>query len=162
MPELQRLRSRHIVIMDMLIAGSKQSEIAKQLGMTQAGISNVVNSPLFKARLAERRAELNKELTQDYVSTVNQAKGLIEEAALKAAKRQADAVESENENVALRASQQILDRVFGKTDDHQGGIVQVNAEQLNLLQVALNESNEIRPTKQKSTLIDVNPVEDTK
>lgn len=54
---------RHFEILRRLVAGDRQCDIAHSLGMTDARLSIIVNSPLFQARLLELRSRANSNAT---------------------------------------------------------------------------------------------------
>ncbi len=53
---LQNLTPRHIEIMNRLMAGQRQKEIAADLDITQARLSVIVHSPLFQLELQKKQA----------------------------------------------------------------------------------------------------------
>ena len=59
-PMLQKVRYTHEDCIDCIIAhpGISQNELAARYGMTPSWMSVVINSDIFQAKLAERRAEL--------------------------------------------------------------------------------------------------------
>ena len=52
--QLKSLAPRHLEIMDRLMAGQKQREISKDMGINEGRLSIIVNSPLFKLRMREK------------------------------------------------------------------------------------------------------------
>ena len=60
MPEIGKVRYTHDAMIDVILANPaiSQGDLAKEFGFTQAWMSIIVNSDAFKARLAERKAEL--------------------------------------------------------------------------------------------------------
>lgn len=61
--QLKSLNHRHHAIMDWMLANPHRrlGECAQELGVTQAWLSTVINSDLFKARLALRREAIEDE-----------------------------------------------------------------------------------------------------
>jgi len=51
---IKRLLPKHEEIMNRLILGQKQKDIAGEMGMTQARLSIIVNSPLFQLELKKK------------------------------------------------------------------------------------------------------------
>ena len=57
--QLKRLQQRHYLIMEKLLLGKTQKEIAREIGYSEYGLSNAINCPLFQAELNRRRVEQN-------------------------------------------------------------------------------------------------------
>lgn len=59
-PQIQKVRYTHEDCIDCILAhpGVSQNELAARYGMSPAWMSVVINSDIFQAKLAERRAEL--------------------------------------------------------------------------------------------------------
>lgn len=57
---IARVRWNHDAIIDFMIANPEVSQgaIAKEFGLTESWLSRVINSDAFRARLAERKAEV--------------------------------------------------------------------------------------------------------
>lgn len=58
--QIKKLSHRHLAIMDWLLANPREklSECAAHFGVSQAWLSTVINSDLFKARMADRRGAI--------------------------------------------------------------------------------------------------------
>lgn len=68
--QLKTLRPRHHSIMDFMLSNPKlpYSEVAREFGVTQAWLSTVINSDLFRAQLAQRRGLMDEHVNRDIVS----------------------------------------------------------------------------------------------
>src|SRR5690606_16804416 len=81
--EIQRLLPRHYQIMDLLVEGLTQQQIADYFNVTRQAINLVCNSPVFKHELARRRAErIKRQDIQAGIETANaidRAKLILEE-----------------------------------------------------------------------------------
>ena len=53
---LKHIKPKHLEIMDRLICGQKEKEIAQEMGMSQSRLSIIVNSPLFQLELRKKLA----------------------------------------------------------------------------------------------------------
>lgn len=58
-PTIKEMKERHFEIMRRLVAGELQTDIARSLGMTDAWMSIVIASPVFRVELEKLRAEAN-------------------------------------------------------------------------------------------------------
>ena len=140
---IQRLLPRHFKIMDLELQGRSKKEIAKLLGIKLNTVSLVSQSPLYQDRFAKRRRAIEKEHDQALASTVVKARDAFEQSSLDAAMVHIEALNSEDIRTAQLSANQILDRVgivkpVEKREERP--IVALNVEQLNLLNVALQES----------------------
>jgi len=139
---MKRLLPRHHRILDLCIQGLNSGSIAEILGMHKDSISLITRSPLFQDALARRRDKHTETVDQKDAETLTRSRALLEEASEQAAQTQIDLLdEDKNDSIRLRASQHILDRVFGDVDLSKGqGKVEINAKQVQVLQLAINES----------------------
>lgn len=60
MAQIQKIRYNHDALIDLMIANPEltQKEMAVKLGRSTGWLTQVISSDMFKARLAERRAEI--------------------------------------------------------------------------------------------------------
>lgn len=102
---LKSLNTKHKVMMNRLMLGEKATDIAKDMGMSDSTFSIIKNSPLFKAELdrMERVARFN------IINTANKVSEIINAAAPMAARKVVDLVDSEDDRVALSASEKVID-----------------------------------------------------
>lgn len=135
--ELKRLLPRHYKILDLYQAGTKVKDIAQALGLSPNGVRLIIQSPQFQAELSKSRKTELVEMSDGTVSASVQARDILERASLKAAEVQTDLLEDESSKIKLAASNSILDRVF---ESKRSEGITISAETINLLQVALRES----------------------
>jgi hypothetical protein len=142
--EIQRMLPRHYQILDLTLAGNGPKEIAQALGMTPQAISLITSAPLFQNEVARRRANIDRH-TDEALSTVPQrAKQLMEDNALLAAQTHVDLLDpnfAPDPKVRQASANAILDRVFGDPSSKQHQVVILEAGAIQLLQLALAESN---------------------
>ena len=103
--QLKSINSKHRIMMNRLMLGDKATDIAKDLHMSDSTFSVIRNSPLFKAELdrMQRVARYN------IINTANEVSEIINVAAPLAARKVVELVDHENENVALRAAEKVID-----------------------------------------------------
>jgi len=144
---IQRLLPRHFKIIELALAGHNNKTIAEVVGMSPSGVATVLNSPLVQSELARER-ERNREsevMHLDREATLGKARSILEQATEKAAKVHEILLESPDPTIQLRAADKILDRVFGKDkDERRSAVINISAEQVQLLTLALKESNNER------------------
>ena len=115
--DIKRLLPRHLKIMDLLLLGEKQCDIARDLDLTPQAVCYIVNSEVFQSHLPKRRAEvMAKRADAETPSERKDPVSSLHEAALTAVQAQGELLHSENENVKLRASKDILDRLGVNAD----------------------------------------------
>jgi len=138
--KLQRLMPRHYKIIDLSLAGLSPSDIAKEVGLTPRSISLITRSPVFQGELARRRKTLERDVDDAIVSGVDKARERIDELAGRAAEVQEGLLESDSEMMQSTTARDILDRTIGKKGEGSSGtMVRIDADQINILQVALEE-----------------------
>ncbi len=154
---IKRLLSRHFKIIEMALAGHNNTAIAKAFSMSKQSITMIMNSPLVQQEMARRRSESDEaavmELDRD--AHIQKARMVMDKAVEKAAQTQVDLLESDNDSVRLRAADRLLDRVFGTTKD-QAPIVQITAEQIQLLNLAAQETTDVE-TEQSADVVATHP-----
>ncbi len=142
--KINRLLPRHFKIRDLALQGLSRNEIALEMGMSPVGIGLIINSPKFQDELARRRDQIEKKSDEGLATSLSQAKNVLADAAEDAAQVHVDLLVSSDERVKQNSANQILDRV-GIAKAERGGSgdinVQINAEQVNILEVALQESS---------------------
>lgn len=142
--EIKKLLPRHMQVMDLVIAGHKQTEIAERLKLSQQAVSAIVNSEVFQDHLPERRVELQQATDAEPTDECEEAARVLQRAALPAANKLVELLDSEDERVQLAAAIAILDRAgYGKTTRAtctvESRIVVIDAEQARLIQETLQE-----------------------
>ena len=108
--QLKRLQTRHFKIMDLLLLGMKQCDIADEMGLSKYGVSIIVRSPVFQDRLARRRTEHDARLDEAEATRLLTARDVLEAEATGAARKQIALLESPSERVAQISAMDILDR----------------------------------------------------
>ncbi len=154
---LQELKQRHYRIVELCLEGITRNDIAHTIGMTPEGVGLIISSPLFQDELARRREIRNKTMDDNHCGDTLRVKEILEENAEAAAQTQVDLLKSEDESIKLRASGSILDRVLGKpqSNDVSSGVVglTISADQVQILQIALSESQGLSKSKALSVKV---------
>jgi hypothetical protein len=140
--DLKRLLPRHHTILDMVVSGLSNREIAAAVGLNHHSVGDIVNSPLFQDALARRRQAGSTSLDAGLAESSIRAQGILSEAAPLAAQRHVDLLESDDDRVAQASANAILDRVLGKGQDHSSvtNVVVLEPGAIQVLQLALAES----------------------
>jgi hypothetical protein len=147
-PLIQRLLPRHFKILELTLAGHDRKAIAQALEMSEPTITNVQRSPLFQAELVRRRREGEGATvaTLDREAALGRARSLLEEASVGAAEKMVELMEAEDTSLQHRAAADILDRALGKSGQKESvPVVNITAEQVQLLNIALKESQNGQP-----------------
>ena len=105
------------MIMDLVIEGLRPGQIAERLGLTGSYVSVILNGPQFKHQLAIRRENIENQIDSTVVNHMNEtaeeankAERILRDNAAESARNVVRLMNGENDNVSLRASQDILDR----------------------------------------------------
>lgn len=145
-----RLIPRHRAILEMVIDGHDDKEIAR---LTEIGVSTVQavkRSPAFVKEIEERRKGLIDTADEDRRCEKSRALDRLESMALKAVNKVEQVMDDDTAppSVVLQASNSVLDRVFGGRGGNgpegtkaPGGII--NVEHAQILLVAMQESDQI-------------------
>ena len=139
---MQQLMVRHAEIIRLSLLGLEQKEIAEKLGVRRNMVRKVLEQPLVRRELEIRREEILKNTEKNDSKSKEEARRLLDEASMQAAKTQINLLHDEDSGVALRASQAILDRALGKADLKTpiSNQVLISIDQVQNLQLALRES----------------------
>ena len=139
---MQQLMVRHAEIIRLSLLGLEQKEIAEKLGVRRNMVRKVLEQPLVRRELEIRREEILKNTEKNVSKSKEEARRLLDEASMQAAKTQINLLHDEDSGVALRASQAILDRALGKADLKTpiSNQVLISIDQVQNLQLALRES----------------------
>jgi hypothetical protein len=73
------IREKHLEIIRRLIAGESQRKIALDIGMTEARLSVIRNSPLFKRKYAEMEAEVRARFIEKTSSVAEEVNNKVKE-----------------------------------------------------------------------------------
>jgi len=141
--ELKRLKERHKVIVDRVIEGKNNKEIALELGRNEQAIGQVIASSLMQAEIARRREEMETAHDQGVGTIALRAREKIEGAAEMAADTMIGLMTVEDPSIRHRSAADILDRVYGKAGDRGGDkrpTVVIAGDMLINLQTALREA----------------------
>ena len=152
---LQTLKQKHFRILELYLEGLGRKEIAAFVGMTPEGIGLILSAPIFQDEAARRREEKLARGDDNDHEAISRVREVLEANAEKAVRKQIDLLDSIDDALVLRASNNILDRVLGKPVSpvvHAGtaGLV-VDIEHMEVLQVALTEA--AKPTKLVETKV---------
>ncbi len=108
--QIKRLKPKHLRILELLLIGKSQKEIALELSLSEYGISLIVNSPVFQNELARRRAEQNEKADLAETTRRLTAREILDKSANEAANVQIRLLGSANEAIKQRSAMDILDR----------------------------------------------------
>ena len=97
-------------ILRCLLAKMFIKEIAGVVGLNQATVRNYIRQPHFRQMLQSKYPELYSRVDADLAEQVDTISAILEENSRKALERLAKLIESDNEHIALRASQDAMDR----------------------------------------------------
>lgn len=153
---IQRMLPRHFKIMELALAGHTGKDIAEMVGLTSNAVSMIMRSPIFQAELAYRRKETNEGevLKMDAESIKGKARSILEQASIKAANKVKELIDHDDAAIALRASENLLDRVFGKGEKNSHStIINISADNVNLLNQALAESRVLKEPQDVQSFI---------
>jgi len=148
---VRRLLPRHFKILEMIKAGHTNRVVAETFNMHIDTISALTRSPLFQAELVRMRKEdpLEDMLELDRNAVLGKARSILEEAIEPAAFKMVELLEADDPNIQYRASNNLLDRVFGKADEKQSApVIKLNAEHVQLLVLAMKESDDAQRNEQ--------------
>jgi len=147
-----RVDSKMEVIMFMDLAGKSGKAMAAELGMCDARISIIRNSPLYLSRLGTLKAELEARYMDkqtDRLTSGDPVEELLHKAALTAADKKISLMRnSSNEMVASAAASDILDRAGYKSHTEKTKVtVEVTEKMANRFEKALSyEPEDIKTT----------------
>jgi hypothetical protein len=144
--EFDKLQVWHTLAIDLHCQGLTNEAIGVELQRSSASISYVLNSPLAQDRIARRRKELVRQNDETIQQSVVRGRAILEGAAQKAAQTQVGLLESIDENIKLRTSQSILDRVYGKESSESKPTVHISVDVAELIKKALTESRAVKDT----------------
>lgn len=104
------LHSRAHQIMDFVLQGLTNKQIAERLSLSPSFVSSVTNSPNFEHSLAIRRERMQRDLETKVVNKEIEESDQLKEGAKRAMARMIDLIDSSAENIARQAATDILDR----------------------------------------------------
>lgn len=141
MYEIQSMNGAHHCMLDLVLQGFSNKEIAEKMGYTPQGVMQVINSPIFQHELARRRGNREKVHDEIVASTVVEARDFLQSKALDAAKRLVDKMENtKDERIEMMSIREVLDRSIGVEAPPSNISVQIlSVERLQLLQQSIQE-----------------------
>ncbi len=107
---IQQLNARHYKIIECVLNGWTNKQIASHLDMAPNAISVIINSPSFQHEVSLRRATIDGMRNQRLVESDQDVTDAIKEGTRAAITKLVQSIESADENVAIRASVEVLDR----------------------------------------------------
>lgn len=142
MHELKRLSDRHKAIIELCLQGHPRSDIARLSGLTPQAITIITNSPKFQDELARRRDRVESKIDEVHALSTSEAKEILQQSSVEAARTHVELLSSQDERVKQKSASEILDRVgLGReTSDRGGSQVVLDADTINVLQIALKEA----------------------
>lgn len=136
---IKRLTSTHQTIMELVLMGRKQAEIASLLDRNPNSISRIVNSPAFQNELAKKRQLREQELAAVEAEQRLDAMRILEENAHLAARKLVELTEDPDAKVSLSAAREILSITHGKKETG-AKVVVLEPGSIQVLLAALAES----------------------
>jgi hypothetical protein len=146
---IQKLNNRHFKILDLYLAGWTNKQIAKEVGMTETGVSVVSRSKSFQHEAAIRRKAFEEDLDEKIAEHQSEASQILQDNAANAAKTLATTLidDGASKNLRVHAAEAILDRAgFSKQTRQEidnSTIINLKREDLELLNETLKLEKEI-------------------
>lgn len=141
--QLKRLLPRHYIMIELALSGLSNKAISQKLGCGENSVCMVLNSPVSQQELARRRKGLEDTAKETHAQGINRVKDILSAGAVDAANSMVSLARSaQSESVRRASCADILDRATD-TGVKAGGVVNITAENLLLLQVAIRESDEV-------------------
>jgi len=140
--QLQRMLSRHHVMLEYFLQGLSNKDIARKMSITTACVSMCFNSPKMQDEISRRRAEMEKVANVAHGVGIADAQHVLETSAKDAAEKHVQLLECGDLAVEQRSANAILDRVglSGRVENTQNHNVLIEVDTVNLLNVAMKES----------------------
>ena len=140
----------HHKIMRLYISGMKQSEIAEQIQQTPASVCRVINAPIFQHEYQKQLKRLNENQNQKVVRNETEALDQLRLQTRAAVKRITQGMKSDNENVAIKCAESILDRTgLGKVTKNETTlnsnmpVLNINVETVALIKQTLELDKDV-------------------
>lgn len=146
--DLKALSSRHMQMIELELSGRSPSEIAEAFGTTANALQFVRKSPVYQAELSRRRQERQRVVDAAVIKGTAEAERLVQETAAEAAETLREVMRSSiDEKNRIVAAKDFLDRAgIGHATREQLPSMHINAQQVQLLVVALSEARKLRET----------------
>lgn len=143
---VQRILPRHFQIIDMAVAGHDNKTIAQTTGSSIGQVNLILRSPVAQSEIARRRKESSEAtiLGLDRSAILGKARSILDQATEHAAVTLENELLADKPEVRIKAANSILDRALGGgKDDRRASVVNVTAEQIQLINLALKESQDV-------------------
>lgn len=132
-------------MMDLVLLGKKQKEIAEELGLTPQAVCSIVNSTVFREHLPIRLIEIKQNPEGEKFSAL----GIIHKFSEEAAQKLVDMLDSEDPRIRMSAATDILDRAgYGRyqrqSRNEKAVVVVANLDDLNRIESIFSETEEIK------------------
>ena len=145
--ELEHIRARHHLMIDLHLQGMSNIQIAEELDCTDVSVGMVLRSPKVQEIIAQRRNAIEKKIDDSYAEELKQARAILAKATPRAAQKLSDQIDHDDPRVAQSSATKVLESVFGKDNTNAAKtVVQISIKQANVLMAALNESGQLSST----------------
>jgi len=145
---VKMLKHEHMRMVDLILDGHSQAEIAREMEYAPNTVSLIVNQPLFQNELAVRRKQRQKVLDLASMQPRDQAAEILYDALPAAAHElQRIALGGDNDKVRLAGIKEIFDRTYGKSIERSVSVtanLSINTDKLKELESILDEDLESR------------------
>lgn len=145
--QVEKIRACHQRMLDLHLVGKSNTDIAQELEVTPTTVNSFLSSHLAQHKIAQRRDKIEKIQNEAIGHSVTRARDILNEEAERSANKLAELRDTSlDENIQLKASNSILDKVFGSDAKNGGGAktqVLIQANQVILLKQTLEEDREI-------------------
>jgi hypothetical protein len=128
--------------MELAFAGNGPLEIAQVVGMTREAVGLIMRAPIFQHALSVMRQKSAGAMVEAEAIDTQRARTVLEQASVAAAETEVEIMSSPEvkPSVRLQAAGDILDRVLGKSAPEAAIPTVINAQTIQLLQIAVRES----------------------
>lgn len=148
MARVRKMTSRYRDLMRRMVCGETRRQIEREMKMSSANYTVIINSPLFIAEKEKMEIELNK-LVLDKLST-SKVEDVVSKKLMHASPEAADVnialLKSASEKTRQRSSFDILDRTGHKPKEHYlaEGSIELTGEVVDDLKKALKDLGEVK------------------
>lgn len=148
MARVRKMTSRYRDLMRRMVCGETRRQIEREMKMSSANYTVIINSPLFIAEKEKMEIELNK-LVLDKLST-SKVEDVVSKKLMHASQEAADVnialLKSASEKTRQRSSFDILDRTGHKPKEHYlaEGSIELTGEVVDDLKKALKDLGEVK------------------
>lgn len=142
MQTVDTITPRAAKIMDLVMQGLKSGQIAERIGLTPTYVSAILHAPQFQHQLAIRRGKFEEKFDDEIITSEIEAANVLREHSKQAANRMVELLDSSKDEMAFRASADILDRAgvqkqSKNTTINQTAIVVLDEKRARLIQETL-------------------------